>query len=207
MALGLFMLLFGRGQLFRIVAAPLGALIGSLWVPAVAAHFGSTMPASQVGLGASIGLAFLGALFPPGVIFFAFGMPIGLIAAQLVGPTDWLLAFLPGFIIGGAIGVVLHPVVSALISSVAGAWVLTLGLLAVLAPLLASVGSVAKNPVIVFSMAGCFAMAGAIYQLLVRGSADSVSRQKRERLLQRAKQKEDRALEKRWASYSKKKRS
>lgn len=201
---GLFMLFVGGGRLFRLVAAPLGAAIGTIWVPTVLTRLGVSAPPSQVTLASAISLAFLGLLFPPGVVFFAFGIPIGLTAAQLVGPTDWLLAFLPGFVIGGAIGIVLHQVVSSVLSAAVGAWVLVMGLLAVLNPYIDAVGGLVQNPVVVFAIAGCFAIAGAAYQLMVRGSPEEREKQKRERTLANKKMKEDRALEKRWANYSKK---
>ncbi len=203
MVLGALMMLFGGGKLFRVVAAPLGALIGMIWVPTVVGRLGISAPAQQVTLAAAITLAVVGVLFPPGVVFFAFGMPIGLIAAQLVGPTDWLLAFLPGFIIGGAVGIVLHTVVSSILSAAVGAWALVLGLLAVLNPFVGSVGTLAQTPVVVFAITACFAVAGAAYQLLLRGPPEELEKHKRERQLLRKKLKEDRALEKRWANYTK----
>jgi len=203
-ALGAFMLFVGGGRLFRLVAAPLGAIIGMIWVGTVLSRLGISAPPQQVTLVSATALALLGLLFPPGVVFFAFGIPIGLIAAQLVGPTDWLLAFLPGFVIGGAIGIVLHQVVSSVLSAAVGAWLLVMGLLAVLNPFVDAVGSLVQTPVIVFAVAACFAVAGAAYQLMVRGSPEEMEKQKRERAMQRKKLKEDRALEKRWATYSKK---
>lgn len=203
---GVLMLFFGGGRLFRLVAAPLGALIGLIWVAPVAGRLGISAPLPQVTLIAATSLAILGLIFPPGVVFFAFGVPLGLLAGQWVGPVDWLLAFVPGFIIGGAVGVVLHQVVSSVLSAVVGAWVLMLGLLAVLMPFVSSAGVLAQNPPVVFVVAGCFAIGGAAYQIMARGSPDDLAKRKRERLLLQKKLKEDRALSKRWANYSKKKR-
>ncbi len=203
---GLLMLLFGGGRLFRVVAAPLGAAIGLIWVSAVASRLGVTAKGDTVALVAAAALALLGLLFPPAVVFFSFGMPIGLTAAQLVGPTDWLLAFVPAFIIGGALGIVLHRVVSSVLSAAVGAWVLLMGCLAVVNPWSSAAGTLAQSPIVVLVVAGCFAVAGAVYQLVIRGSPEENEKQKRERLLERQKQKEDRVLAKRWSSYSKKKR-
>ncbi len=203
MVLGALMMLFGGGKLFRLVAAPLGALIGMIWVATVVGRLGISAPVQQVTIAAAITLALVGLFFPPGVVFFAFGMPVGLVAAQLVGPTDWLLAFLPGFIIGGAVGIVLNTVVSSVLSAAVGAWALMLGLLAVLNPLLGSVSTLAQTPVVVFAITACFAIGGAAYQLLLRGPPEEQEKQKREQTLVRKKLKEDRALEKRWANYTK----
>lgn len=200
---GTLMLFFGRGHLFRVVAAPLGASIGLIWVATVAGKLGISASVNQVTVGAAVVLAVVGLVFPQGVVFFALGMPTGLIAAQLVGPADWLLAFVPGFIIGGAVGILLHNVISSLVSSAVGAWALTLGLLAVLSPFVAAVGVLAQNPVVVFCIAGCFAIGGAVYQLVVRGSPEALEKEKREKQLARQKAKEDRALTKRWANYTK----
>src|SRR5687768_11243518 len=69
-ALGTLMLLFGNGKLFRLVAGPLGALVGLLWVPLLAAKLGYLASAKEITFGAMIALAALGFVFPPGGLFF-----------------------------------------------------------------------------------------------------------------------------------------
>ncbi len=59
-AAGLLMLLFGSGRLFRVVAGPIGALVGFLWAPLLAVRFGFAGAQTQirtVAAGALFGLA------------------------------------------------------------------------------------------------------------------------------------------------------
>ena len=109
MGVGVLMLLFGGRQLFRLVAGPLGALIATVWAAPLAQRLGFGANLRQIVLVSTIGLFGAGLVWPPAVIFFAFGVPAGLAGGQLAG-NDWLLGFGPAFLVGGAIGVVLHRV-------------------------------------------------------------------------------------------------
>lgn len=206
--LGVIMLLFGSGHLFRVVAAPLGAFIGATWSAPLLARFGVKLPEAQVTSVAALALGGAGLVFPPVVIFLAFGVPAGLLGGQLVGPTDWLLGFAPGFLVGGAAGVIFHREVASVLAAAFGAWMLVEGLLAALqgvAPGL--VGFCASNPVPTLALVGCVAVAGAAYQLFIRPSPEDRARQKLDRAEAKQRAAEQQALEKRWSKYTKNNKS
>lgn len=204
-AVGVLMMLFGGRRLFRIVAGPLGAAIGGIWAATIAARMGFGSAAKQVSLVATFGLFGLGLIYPPIVVFFTFGVPAGLLAGQLAGPTDWLLGFGPGFMLGGAMGVVMHRLVGAILSAAVGAWALVLGLMAALNPFLGAIGWLASNPIAVLSIAGCFAIAGMVFQIFVRPSEEEAQKLKHEKFLKKKREKEEKEQEARWAKYSSKK--
>ncbi len=203
-ALGTVMLLFGGRALFRLVAGPLGALIATVWAGSLATRLGFAAQAPTITTGATIILAFCGFAYPPIVVFVAFGVPSGLLAGHLAGPTDWMLGFGPGFMVGGAVGVVMHRLVGAIVSSAAGAWVIMLGLMAALAPFVGAVSWLAANPVAVLSIAGCGAVAGFSYQTFIRLSPEEAEKLRHEKAMQKKRKKENDELEKRWSKYGKK---
>lgn len=203
--LGVAMALFGGRQLFRLVAGPLGAVIATVWAAALANRLGFGRQMNQIATVATIGLFGLGLLYPPVVVFFAFGVPAGLIGGQIAGSSDWILGFGPGFFFGGAVGVVLHRPVSAVLSAAVGAWMTVLGVMAALGPMVGAVGWLAANPVAVMSVAGCFALAGSVYQLFVRPSPEQAEAQRQEKAQKKQRQKEEKEREKRWEKYTGKK--
>ncbi len=203
--LGVLMMLFGGRQLFRLVAGPLGAVIATIWAGALANRLGFGRQMNQIATVATIGLFGLGLLYPPVVVFFAFGVPAGLIGGQIAGPNDWILGFGPGFFFGGAAGVVMHRPVSAVLSAAVGAWMTVLGLMAALKPVLSSVGWLANNPIAVMSVAGCFAVAGSVYQLFVRPSEAQAEANRQEKALKKQRAKEQKEAEQRWEKYAGKK--
>lgn len=203
--LGALMLLFGNGRLFRLVAGPLGAVIGLLWAPLLAAKLGFSANAKQATVIASIALGGLGFLFPPGALFFICGVPGGLIAGELVGGSDWVLGFFPGLLVTGALGAAAHRFLGAIASSVFGSWLVILGLLSALSPLGTLSESLAAQPWGCIIAALLFAVAGAVYQLFVRLSPEERARLSDEKHRAKKRRAEQKAVEKRWANYSKNK--
>ena len=63
-ALGIGMLLRGGGALFRVVAGPLGLVIGQIWIGPLAARLGFGSQQQQIALGASALLCVLGFAMP-----------------------------------------------------------------------------------------------------------------------------------------------
>lgn len=181
--IGTLMMLYGGRHLFRLVAGPLGALIATVWAGPLAVRLGFGANVKHIGLGATFALMVAGLIWPPVVVFFAFGVPAGLLCGQLAGPTDWLLGFGPGFFLGGALGVVMHRVVSAVLSAAAGAWVMVIGLMAMLNPFVPAVSWLAANPVAVLSAAGVLAFAGAGFQLFVRKPEEKRGGKRQEKTL------------------------
>ncbi|MBK7858216.1 MAG: hypothetical protein IPJ65_06255 [Archangiaceae bacterium] len=204
-ALGLLMLMFGNGRLFRLAAGPLGALVAVLWAPLVAAKLGLTANAGQVTLGAAIALGGLGFMFPPGGLFFIVGVPGGLIAGELVGGSDWMLGFFPGLLVTGALAAAAHRFLGAIASAAFGGWLLILGLLSALSPLGSLSASLAGQPWGCIIAAGLFAIAGAVFQLFVRLSPDQRARVADEKRRGKKRRSEQKAMEDRWANYSKNK--
>ena len=203
-ALGVLMLLYGGRRLFRVVAMPLGALVATIWAVPLAQRLGVGGNFKQLSLVATLGMAGIGLLWPPAVIFFAFGIPSGLMGGQLAGANDWLLGFGPGFLVGGAIGVVLHRPVAAILSAAVGAWVAVLGAMAALHPFVGAVEWLAQNPVAVLTIAAIAALAGSVFQLFVRPSEEEAKKRKIEKALEKKKAQEQKALEERWAKYNQK---
>lgn len=202
-AVGGLMLLYGGRRLFRLVAAPLGLVLATVWASSLAVRLGFGGQHRQIAQVATVTLFGLGLLWPPVVVFVAFGVPAGLAGGSLAGPTDWLLGFGPGFFLGGAVGLVFHRVVGAVLSAAVGAWVAVLGLLAFLNPFTRLVGWLAHNPVVVLSLAGCVAVAGAVFQLFLRPSVEEAEAQRQEKALSKKRAKEQREAEARWEKHRK----
>lgn len=199
---GVGLLLRGGGVLFRGVAGPLGLIIGQIWIGPLAARLGFQNLQQQVSLGASALLCVLGFVMPASTVFFGFGIPIGLMAANLAGP-DWLLGFVPAFIIGGAVGVVLERPVSVLLATVAGGWLTLIGLMAALSGVAGGlVERLAGTWPAAVSVASLFAVAGFGYQIFVLPPPEKASQLKREKAMAKQAAAEKKALEKRWANYT-----
>lgn len=197
-AVGLFLLLFGGGRLFRVVAGPVGAIIGLLWTPVVMMKLGLGEPQPVLTYAVALVLAIAGIALPASTTFLAFGIPIGLAAGQLAGASDFLLGFGPGFLVGGLAAALMHRSVAAVASSVVGGWLLVIGLLSSLAQLGTVVTQVAHQPWGVVLAAVLFAIAGSIYQIAVRPSPEEAARLKAERHLLKKRADEKKALERRW---------
>jgi large-conductance mechanosensitive channel len=200
---GVLMLLWGGGKMFRLVAAPLGAAIGAVWVGGMVVKLGFAQAKQAATIVGTVGLFGLGLLFPPGVVFFAFGIPVGLVTGELAGSGDWLLGFAPGFVIGGAVGVVMHKIVGAVLSSAAGAWFLMMGLMAAVRPLTEAVQTLAANPVIVLALAGFLAIGGIVFQLVVAPTEEEAEEAKMQRAREKQRAKERKEVEARWSKFSK----
>lgn len=199
-ALGLALLLMGGGRAFRLVAGPLGALIGLAWTPVIASKFGLPPGSYDPRLPSLVAamLAVVGFLAPPGITFLGVGIPLGLIAGQLAGPQEFLLGFFPVLLLGGVAGAFLHRPVGAIASSAVGAWLLVIGALAALNQFGGLVTAVANQPWGVIIAAGLFALAGSVYQIAVRPSPEEMDRIRAEKERLRLRKAEQKALERRW---------
>ncbi|MBJ6759470.1 hypothetical protein JGU66_01765 [Myxococcaceae bacterium JPH2] len=197
---GLVLLVAGGGRAFRVLAGPVGAILGLVWTGAVTQKLGMGELSPQLPTFVAAGLMVLGFLFPPAITFVGVGIPLGLVAGQIAGPGDFLLGFAPGVIIGGVVGALLHRVVSTLVASAVGGWVLVIGALAALHQFSGLVGSVANQPWGVIIAALLFAIAGSVYQLAVRPSPEEAEKLRGEKERLKLRQAEQRALEKRWGA-------
>ncbi|CAM3301209.1 hypothetical protein G4177_16390 [Corallococcus sp. ZKHCc1 1396] len=197
-AVGVVLLLAGGGRMFRLVAGPVGAVLGLVWTGAVTQRLGLMDLDPRLPTFVAAGLMALGFLFPPAITFVGAGVPLGLVAGQIAGQTDFLLGFGPGFIVGGIAGALLHRFVSGIVASAVGAWLLVIGALAALHQFGSVVEAVASRPWGVIIAALLFALAGSVYQIAVRPSPEESDQQKAERHREKQRQAEQRALEKRW---------
>ncbi|HLM45399.1 MAG TPA: hypothetical protein VK458_16115 [Myxococcaceae bacterium] len=198
-AVGLALLLFGGGRLFRVLAGPLGALIGLAWTGVVMTKFGLGMDPRNPTIAALV-LMLLGFLFPPAIVFLGVGIPVGLLGGELAGPGDYLIGFVPGLLLGGLVAAVLHRHVSAILSSLVGAWLLVIGALAALHQFGGLVTAMANQPWGLIIAAGLFALAGSVYQIAVRPSPEEAERQEAERQRLKQRKAEQKALQKRWGA-------
>lgn len=200
-ATGLLLLLLGGGAPFRFLAGPVGALVGALTGPLVAARLGSTVEPRAIALGAAATLATLGFLVPQAVTFLTVGVLAGLLGGRLAGKDDWVLGFFPALLILGVVGLVLHRFFAAIVSSAVGAWLFCLGVLAAVRSLGAFSEAVAARPLGVVAAAVLFTVAGAVYQLAVRLSPEERAKRSGERVRAKKREAEDEALEKRWGKF------
>jgi hypothetical protein len=197
-ALGLLLLLFGGGRAFRLVAGPVGALVGLVMTPVVAPKLGMTSMDARLPSLAAAAMAVLGFAFPPSIAFLGVGVPLGLLAGQLAGPADFFLGFVPTLLISGLVAALLHRVVGAIVSSVVGAWLLVIGALAALQSFRGLVTAMATQPWGVIIAAALFALAGSVYQIAVRPSPEEADRLRAEKERLKRRRDEEKALERRW---------
>lgn len=206
MGLGIGLLLWGTGPLFRVVSVPLGAAMGFFLAPGVVELVGIGWPASTVALGAAGGLALVGLLFPAGLAFVGAGVPGGYLGMQYVTPEEWLVGFAPGLFIAGVVGALLERMLAGVIASFLGAWLLVLGLLAALPLLGVGVQAALAQPWGMVAVAGLFGAASSYYQLVVKPPPEEAAKLKAEKTKKKQKEKEDRELEKKFEKMSRKKK-
>lgn len=201
--LGVLLLLFGGGRFFRLIAGPIGAAIGFLWAPMIAGRFGLSVSPEAISYAAAAFLGVMGFVFPPGLLFFAVGIPLGLIGGQFAG-ADWMLGFAPTAFITGAIAAAAHRVIASVVSSIIGGWILVIGMLAALHQVGTLVAMVAQQPWGVIIAAILFALAGSVYQIAVRPTPEEADAIRAEKALAKNKAQERKRLEKRWGKYANK---
>lgn len=202
-AFGLALLLGGGGRGFRLLAGPLAAVSGLLWLRPLAQ--GLELPASVVpalSVGGSFVLATASFAFPHIAVFIVFGLPAGLLVGELMPRGEWLVGFTPTFLVVGAVTLMFHRVLASAASSLAGGWLWVLGLLTLLKDTQAA-QNIARHPNGIYLAVLLFAAAGVVYQLGARPSPEQADEEQRERLRRKREEKEKRALEERWSNYSK----
>ena len=202
LVLGGLMVPFGGGhRTYRISAAPLGALVGFICAPALAQVFGLLLAPNMVALVGALALGVAGALFPPVVGFFAAGVPVALLCGALAGQGDFLVGFLPAFLLVGAVGGLAVRIFSAVMTAVLGAWLVVLGAFATFHRAI-FVPELAAHTWAVLTIALLFAIVGATYQLGFRPAPEQLAKEKAERAKSKREAEEKQALEERWSSYS-----
>ncbi len=200
--LGGALLTLGGGRFFRFVAGPVGAVVGLLWVPVLLERLGLPLPSGPTAAVCALVLGAAGFAYPPSAVFVGLGFPAGLLAGGFAGPRDWLIGFLPAFLGVGCAAMVMSRYVGAVTSSLAGGWLLVLGLLASLHQFGGWVQTAAQRPLGVLAAAALFAIAGSVYQLAVQPSPEEAEQLAFERAKAKRRAAEREALERRWSSYS-----
>jgi hypothetical protein len=163
--LGGFLLAVGGGKAFRVIAAPVGALLGLLWGGALAGPVGLAGSETALALGSALLLFGIGALAPSAVVAIAFGAPVGLAFGGLVGNTGFLLGFVPAALLAGAVAAVLHRPLRVLVAASTGAALLLLGLLRLLQGVPAVAELARAHAGWLLAAAGVVAFAAAVVQL------------------------------------------
>jgi len=163
--LGAFLLVAGGGKAFRVIAAPVGALLGLLWGGALAGPFGLAGSETALAVGAAAVLFGVGVFAPSVVVAMAFGAPVGLAFGGLVGNTGFLLGFVPAALLAGAVAAVLSGALRVLVAASTGAGLLLLGLLRLLQGLPAVAELARTHAGWVLAGAGVLAFASAVLQL------------------------------------------
>lgn len=163
--LGGLLLAIGGGKAFRIIAAPVGAVLGLLWGEALAAPLGLSGNETALALGAAAVLFALGALAPAVVVAIAFGAPVGMAFGGMVGNTGFLLGFAPAALLAGAVAAVLQRPLRVLVAAAMGAALLLLGALRLLQDVPAVTALARTHAVWLLAASGAVAFAGAVVQL------------------------------------------
>ncbi|MFZ5470493.1 MAG: hypothetical protein ACOZIN_13740 [Myxococcota bacterium] len=206
MGVAVALLLAGGGKLFRVVAGPIGALAGLLWAAPIASRLGAVGSPNTFSVAAAVALGVLGSAVPASAVFFTFGVPGGLLAGELAGPDDWLLGFLPGFFVVGAFAAMFTRYIGTVAASAVGAWLFVLGTLSAVHGLGGLAALAVHQPYGVLGAALILAVAGSVYQLVVKPTPEEVERIKAEKARQKLAKEQKKAVEKRWASYSEKRK-
>ena len=163
--LGGFLLVVGGGKAFRVIAAPVGALLGLLWGGALAGPLGLGDSETALAVGLAAVLFGVGIFAPSVVVAIAFGAPVGLAFGELVGNTGFLLGFVPAALLAGAVAAVLHRALRVLVAASTGAALLLLGLLRLLQGVHPVAELARTHAGWVLAGAGAVAFAGAVVQL------------------------------------------
>ena len=203
--LGVGLLLWGTGHLFRVLSTPLGAAMGYFLAPGVVEKLGLGWPPHTVAWTAAGVLALVGLLFPAGLAFLGAGVPGGYLGMQYVTPEEWLVGFAPGMFIAGTLAALAERLLAGVVASFLGAWLLVLGLLASLPLAGVSVQAALGQPWGMVIIAGLFGAAGSYYQVAVKPPPEEAAAQKAEKDKKKQKAKEDRELEKKFEKMSRKK--
>lgn len=198
---GVAFLIFGGGKLFRMVAGPIGAAIGYLWTPMVMEKLGVSVQPDAIALAGAAFMGVMGFVFPPGLVFFAVGVPAGMIAGEFAG-NEWILGFAPICFVAGMAAAFGHRLISSAVSSAVGAWLVVIGMLAALNSFGTVVTMVTQQPWGVIIAAVLFAIAGSVYQLAVRPPPEEAEAAAIEKAAAKKRGEERKAVEKRWGKYN-----
>lgn len=170
---GLIVAVLGSRQpVVRVVALVAGAVLGFALAALPASYF--HLPLESVQYALAGGLALLGAVFPEAIVFVVVGGPIGFLGAGFFPAGDRLVAFLPGFLVGGVVGAVLAPWVTAVLTAFLGGLAFAAGLARTLPP---AVGGawLLGHPFALAGLGVAIGIAGLVTQLNLPDEAERVA--------------------------------
>ncbi|HUB06559.1 MAG TPA: hypothetical protein VMB50_06145 [Myxococcales bacterium] len=189
-----------RPPIVRVVALVAGAGLGFALAGLPATYF--HLPVESVQYALAGGLALLGVAFPEAIVFVVVGGPIGLLGAEFFPPGDRSVAFLPGFLVGGVLGAIFAPWITAVLTGLAGGLAFAMGLARTL-PTPVGGGWLLGHPFALVALGLAIGVAGTVTQLSLpteeqRLAADAEHARKKE--ARRA----DRERMKRFREYARK---
>ncbi|MCL2011519.1 MAG: hypothetical protein FWG75_01850 [Cystobacterineae bacterium] len=203
-ATGLCFLTIGQGVAFRCVAALMGAVIGLAWSKPVIVQLALPDFAGSEQVYAAV-LGVIGLSIPAAILFLVLAIPAAFACLTYSGLKNPLLGFVPAFLVGGAIGLILEHHIRAFVASALGAWMLVLGILSTLYGLGWISNSVLDSPWAILGAIAFLAIAGTLLQMSLRGHKQQRARLKAEKERLKTLAEDKVALEKKWSSYSKNK--
>ena len=198
-------LAIGQGFLFRFVTALVGAIIGLAWSkPMVTQLALPDFAGSEQVYAVLLGLA--GFSIPAAILFLIFAIPAAFASMSYLGLKSPLLGFVPAFLVGGAIGLIVQDYVRALVASALGAWMLVMGVLTSLYRLGWVSDKVIESPLAIGGAIVCLALGGTFFQMGLKGRQPGRTARKAEKARLKTLEEDKAALEKKWANYSKDKK-
>jgi len=202
-ALGLCFLTVGQGFVFRLVAALMGAVIGFAWSKPVIHQLALPDFANSEQVYAVL-LGIVGLSIPEAVLFLILAIPAAFACVAYLGLKNPLLGFVPAFLVGGALGLILKNHIRAFIASALGAWMLVLGILASFYRLGWISNRVLENPWAILGAIALLALSGTFFQLNFYGKKQRRARRKAEKVRLKTLAEDKAALEQKWSNYSSK---
>jgi hypothetical protein len=199
---GLCFLTLGQGVIFRFVTALIGAVIGFAWSKPVIAQLSLPDFAGSEQVYAAV-LGVIGLSIPEAVLFLVLAVPAAFASMTYLGLKNPLLGFVPAFLVGGAVGLILQNHIRAFVASALGAWMLVLGVLASLYRLKWVSQSVLETPWTVLGSIALLAVSGTLFQLSFQGKKQQRARRQAEKARLKTLADDKAALEEKWSSYSK----
>ena len=195
---GALIALFASFKMFRVVAAPLGAIIGFEVGGAVAAFIHVKPQTASLAAAAALGVT--GGLFPPFLVFTVFGGLGAIVGTHLVEAEDYWLGFLPGFFLCGGASMFALRTVEAVVSGIVGGALLLWGLIR----LFGLTSTLSQVPSLALGLLGIACLATVVFQLKVRPTPEQAETGKAQRVAEKRRKTEERLRMERFASYSKK---
>jgi hypothetical protein len=194
-------LLGARPIIFRIVLTPVAAMAGFALAPkaAVLLHLSPKMISYAGGVLGGV----CAAVWPPIILFLAFGAVGASVGSELAGEKDFWIGFIPGFLLGGLLAIVVTRILSVIVSSILGAVMFVVGLLTLISfTRLADL--IFGAPVLSAGLMGCVAIAAMAFQFKFSPNEDEREKAQAEKRKQKELDADAKVREKRFKKYDKK---